>query len=109
MLTVLKTHKLPIATAGVGAVTAGLYWLGRNIMIQQQPYEPTIIVSNLTMNMVALFMLAGGFSPYITKRLVKRYKPKWEKNVKTLSFATTAILILLVMQILKIFGVDVRF
>ena len=97
----MKTKWYILAYSSAVALTAISYWPARNFLIMQEPVD-MIRISNLTVNYILMFCLAGGTSPYIMHRFFPR-APKWT------SIALTCIIVVVLLQFMKLLGYQVRF
>ena len=97
-----RASKLYIASyVSLAVVAAIVYWPAREFMKHQEPYG-LMWVSNLTVNYILMFMLAGGATPWLTKKLFPR-APKW------LQYVTLAIVIMILLMFVKALGYQTRF
>jgi len=97
-----KKHTITYALL---ALTCGLaYPGGRSIMIHQMSYG-YIIISNLTLNYVFLFMIAGIVSPRIAPKLsfLRRFKKA------TASAIVMIVLVSALLIVLALAGMPMRF
>lgn len=72
-------------------------------LLSQEPYDETVILSNLTLNYVLVVVIVGAIVP---KYLKKRYLPK----APTITIVPIAIVVAAVLLIvLKTLGMEMRF
>jgi len=79
------------------------YLFGRGIMIEQEP-TGFVTTSNLTLNYVLLFVLAGAISPWLSTRL--RFLRRFRKA--TASGIVTITLVCILLIILTLAGMSMR-
>jgi len=94
--------RLHIAVYSVLAILAGLsYWSIRSFVIAQEPSGEAIVVSNLTLNHVIFFLLAGAFSPWLAKKVFPK-APRW------LFIPVALVLGVMIIVLLKLVGWETR-
>ena len=88
----------------LGLLCALVYPGGRFIMIQQGP-SGSLVTSNLTINYILLFALAGAASPWLATRL------KLPKKFLGLpaSITVTIVLVVITLVIFGLVGMSTRF
>ena len=88
----------------LGILCALAYPVGRFIMIQQEP-SGSLVTSNLTINYILLFVLAGAASPWLALRL------KLSKKFLGLpaSILVTIVLVVILLLIFALVGMPMRF
>ena len=71
------------------------YPFGREVLIQQEA-SGYITISNLILNYVLLFVLAGTISPWLASKLslLKRFKKSTASSIVMLTFVCTLLIIL---------------
>ena len=79
------------------------YPFGREILIQQEP-SGYITISNLTINYILLFVLAGAISPWLSTKLsfLQRFRPSTRSGVVMIT------LVCLLLVILTLVGMQMR-
>ena len=88
--------KKHIITYVLLAIACGAaYPFGRTILIEQEP-TGYVIASNLTLNYVLLFVLAGGISPWLSTKLyfLKRFKKSTASGIVMLTLVCTLLIVL---------------
>lgn len=91
-----------IVYGGLAILTGLSYWSVRSSVIAQEPSGETIVVSNLTLNLVLFTLLMGAFAPLVTRRL-------FPKRFKQMLVPVAVVLGILLILMLRTLGVDMRF
>ena len=96
-----KRHVIIYTLLAIACIPA--YLFGREIMIEQEP-TGFVVTSNLTLNYILLFVLAGVISPWLSTKisLLSRFK----RSTASGTVMLTLVSILLI--ILTLAGIDMR-
>ncbi len=87
---------------GVLLLTIISYFPVIKLLTIQHPYGGTIIISNLTLNLILLECMVGMLSPRITRKL-------WPKAPKGGSIIVAVVLGIMIVLVLKMAGMPTRF
>jgi len=88
--------KLHITVYTLLAIACGLaYPLGKVILIQQEPIGH-IVVSNITINYILMFVMAGAISPWLSTRLpfLRRHKKQTASGIVMVTLVSLLLIIL---------------
>lgn len=83
----------------LGLLTLGAYFSVKDFLAW--PVQRYIIVSNMTVSYLLALLLAGGFSPKLTKRL-------WPNAPKWAFIAVAVVMGLAIVYVLKLLGTPTR-
>jgi len=79
----------------LAALCAIAYPMGRSIIVRQEPFGH-LIVSNLTLNYVLLFVLAGAISPWVASKMsfLRKFKKSTASGIVMLVIVSVLLITL---------------
>jgi len=88
-----KKHAIICILLTIACIPA--YLFGREIMIEQEP-TGFVTTSNLTLNYVILFVLAGAISPWLASKipLLRRFRKQTASGMVMLSLVSALLIVL---------------
>jgi len=91
------TKKHIITYAILGVLCGATYPMGRAIMMRQEPFGH-LIISNLTLNYIFMFVLAGAISPWLAARLpfLRKFKKATASGIVMITLVSALLIVLTV-------------